>query len=234
MYQQEAEAEKVQTFEEYSGTKQYQLQQELFKLVESKIGSGDKDKVQRFYSLLQQHLRKQESVAKVDQATLKKIQSLILDGGKLLDDKKLFSEIQKQEGLVLGQRHPLFPTQEDGYFPLRHDMGDSSKDPQRSQIDYDNFMFEQREKVLDELELDLDHNKGLVAGQRHENREEEAEEEGAADMDREENEFFDYNFSRLKNDVLNVKQEHEVKAFGFDKVSADITGLKKRFEVEDE
>lgn len=222
----------MQTFEEYSGTKQYQLQQELFKLVESKIGSSDKNKVQRFYSLLQQHLRKQESPAKVDQATLKKIQSLILDGGKLLDDKKLFAESQKQEGLALGQRHPLFPTKEDGYFPLR--ASDSAKDPQRSQLDYDNFMLEQREKVLFELELDLDHNKGLMAGQRQENREEDADEEGAADLDREENEFYDYNFNRLKNDALNIKQEHEVKAFGFDRVSADITGLKKRFQVEDE
>ncbi len=61
-------------------------------------------------------------------------------------------------------------------------------------------MLEQKEKVMDEMELDLD-NKMLMSASRQENREEAegAEEEGAAEIDREENEAYDSNLLRLKN-----------------------------------
>jgi hypothetical protein len=61
-------------------------------------------------------------------------------------------------------------------------------------------VLEQKEKVMDEMELDLD-NKMLMSSSRQENREEAegAEEEGAAEIDREENEAYDSNLLRLKN-----------------------------------
>jgi hypothetical protein len=40
-------------FEEYSKTREFQLQQELLSLIKAKIGSSDKAKVQRFYTKLQ-------------------------------------------------------------------------------------------------------------------------------------------------------------------------------------
>lgn len=48
---------KAMTFEEYKQSKSYQLQQEIYNLIRTKIGSSNKEKVQRFYTKLQEELR---------------------------------------------------------------------------------------------------------------------------------------------------------------------------------
>jgi hypothetical protein len=53
----EAALDKPPTFEEYKQSKSYMLQQELLNLIKTKIGSSDKDKVQKFYSKMQNQLK---------------------------------------------------------------------------------------------------------------------------------------------------------------------------------
>ena len=88
---------KALTFEEYKQSKSYLLQQEIYNLIRTKIGNSDKDKIQRFYTKLQEELRARTSVGalqKIDDITVRKIQALILEQ-KQLDDKALFDELQK-------------------------------------------------------------------------------------------------------------------------------------------
>jgi len=53
----EAALDKPPTFEEYQQSKSYMLQQELLNLIKTKIGSSDKDKVQKFFSKMQNQLK---------------------------------------------------------------------------------------------------------------------------------------------------------------------------------
>lgn len=74
-----AAAEKPVSFEEYSASKHYQLQQELFNLVKAKIGTADKSNVQQFYSKIQDQLKATGGSQKLDDFTMKKIQALIFE-----------------------------------------------------------------------------------------------------------------------------------------------------------
>jgi hypothetical protein len=53
------------TFEDYKQTKSFELQQEIFNLIRNKIGTSNKDKVQRFYTKLQEELRSSVSMGAV-------------------------------------------------------------------------------------------------------------------------------------------------------------------------
>lgn len=84
----EAVPEKQFTFEEYKQSKSFQLQQEIFNLIRTKIGTSNKDKVQRFYTKLQEELKSRVSmgaIQRIDDLTVRKIQALILEQ-KSLDD----------------------------------------------------------------------------------------------------------------------------------------------------
>ena len=61
----EAVPEKQITFEDYKMTKSFQLQQEIFNLIRNKIGSSNKEKVQRFYTKLQEELKSKVSMGAV-------------------------------------------------------------------------------------------------------------------------------------------------------------------------
>lgn len=69
--------EKDLTFEEYKQSKQFQLQQEIFNLIKSKIGTSNKDKVQRFYTKLQEELKSNVQMGmtlqRIDDLTVRKI-----------------------------------------------------------------------------------------------------------------------------------------------------------------
>lgn len=85
------------TFEDYKQSKSFQLQQEIFNLIRTKIGSSNKDKVQRFYTKLQEELKSKVSIGavqRIDDLTIRKIQALILEQ-KTLDDKTLFEDFTK-------------------------------------------------------------------------------------------------------------------------------------------
>jgi hypothetical protein len=77
----EAERDKPLSFEEYSQTKGYQLQKELLQLIKTKIGTADKEKVQRFYTKLNQQLRENRIVAssRLDETTIAQIKALIME-----------------------------------------------------------------------------------------------------------------------------------------------------------
>ena len=89
--------EKQMTFEDYKQSKSFQLQQEIFNIIRTKIGSSNKDKVQRFYTKLQEELKSKVSIGavqRIDDLTIRKIQALILEQ-KTLDDKTLFEDFTK-------------------------------------------------------------------------------------------------------------------------------------------
>ena len=120
------------TFEDYKQTKSFELQQEIFNLIRNKIGTSNKDKVQRFYTKLQEELRSSVSmgaVQRIDDLTVRKIQALILEQ-KTLDDKTLFDDFLKGAGTAKPSQfltQKLFPTFTSEYFPLRYDIGDTQK-----------------------------------------------------------------------------------------------------------
>lgn len=68
------------------------MQEQIYQLIRDKIGTSDKVKVQKFYSTLQQNLRNPQANQLLDDVTIAKIQSLILEQ-KELDDKALYEKI---------------------------------------------------------------------------------------------------------------------------------------------
>lgn len=148
----EAALDKPPTFEEYQQSKSYMLQQELLNLIKTKIGSSDKDKVQKFYSKMQSQLKNTDQTQYIADLTLKKIQSLILEQ-KSLDDKKLYDESIKQKGYTLGQR-VISNSNATDYYPLRFDAGDSSKLAPMTKNDYEEFVTTRYEQLTKEIALD--------------------------------------------------------------------------------
>jgi len=106
-------------------SKSYQLQQEIFNLIRTKIGSADKEKVQRFYTKLQEEIRSRDKIGamqRIDDLTVRKIQALILEQ-KQLDDKTLFEDYVKGGSGTMRQSQVLtekmFPEYASKYVPLR-------------------------------------------------------------------------------------------------------------------
>ena len=68
------------------------MQEEIYQLIKNKIGTTDKVKIQKFYSALQQSMRNPQSTQLLDDVTIAKIQTLILEQ-RQLDEKSLYDKI---------------------------------------------------------------------------------------------------------------------------------------------
>ena len=68
------------------------MQEEIYQLIKNKIGTTDKVKIQKFYSALQQSMRHPQSTQLLDDVTIAKIQTLILEQ-RQLDEKSLYDKI---------------------------------------------------------------------------------------------------------------------------------------------
>ena len=88
----------------------------MLQLIKTKIGSADKEKVQRFYTKLNQQLRENRIVAssRLDETTIVQIKALIMEQ-KELDSKRLYEDSIKSEAsdytnpalLELAQKPPV-------------------------------------------------------------------------------------------------------------------------------
>lgn len=226
-------------------------------MIKTKIGTTDKQKVQRFYSKLQEQLRAQGQTAQMlDDVTISKIQALILEQ-KQLDDKALYDQAFAEETTPLKYPGEIFNlekrlTEEEAYAyqPLRYDAGDTQRMPPLTKLQYEDFIEDQQEQLLKEFELNSEQPKlmtGAAAGAKEEDAlPEEAEgEEGQAsatsnslaeaenreDMDAY-NEFLGAIRRNIVNDTLATGEERSV--FDFDRVSQDVHSLKEKLEKEEQ
>lgn len=233
----EAVPEKQITFEDYKMTKNFQLQQEIFNLIRNKIGSSNKDKVQRFYTKLQEELKSKVSmgaVQRIDDLTIRKIQALILEQ-KTLDDKTLFEDYVKGTGTAKPSQfltQNLFPTIENEYFPLRYDIGDTQKLSPMSWEQYE-ALAEERENDIIRDELIDDPKKTITAAESGVD-----EDEGSAAQEvesKEDNENYALMMQGIREQFFKTLPTAEERTiFDFDRVSNEVHGFKSKMELEEE
>jgi hypothetical protein len=90
------------TYESFVQTKSYQLQQQIYNLIKTKIGTTDNEKIQHFYSQLSQ--RNVDGSALLEDMTLQKIRALIKEK-KEIDEKEAFEKsIKEQSETYLGDK----------------------------------------------------------------------------------------------------------------------------------
>lgn len=200
----EAEPEKQMTFEQFSATKGYKLQQDLVELVKSKIVTADREKVQLFYKKLNEGVRAADGVPKVDEMTLRKIQDAVFKK-QSASDQELFEQSLQQSNIRIGDRHPSFSEHEEQYLPASHNWGDSQKQPRVTKNEYEDFLYFQEEALLNEIALD--HGIPAVSrGPSTVNEEAEGEEEGAESQvdDRDDIALYQNVMDNIKRELLST------------------------------
>jgi hypothetical protein len=197
--------------------------------------------VQKFYSALQESLRNPAATQLLDDVTIAKIQSLILEEGQL-NEKALYEKVLKNEAIesLQGEFYKTedrFPQTIQEYYPLRLDMGDTQKIGPMSKRDYEEFLEDMEDKLMKDNEL----NEGperLMGGAHREEEAVEEEEGGSAQdaLSREEQEDYNEFLGGIKKEMLKTSlgSDGEKSAFKFDRATEDLYGFKDRIALEKE
>jgi hypothetical protein len=126
-------------------------------LIKEKIGTSDKEKIQKFYSTLHQSLRNPQATQLLDDVAIARIQALILEQREL-DEASYYNRVLNNEAVdsmpsELYNTSNKFPEELKEYFPLRWDMGDTQKLPPMNQGDYEEFIDDMEDKLLRDIDI---------------------------------------------------------------------------------